>query len=128
MATCLSTMTSLETLSLGFNYFQYPDPSRRPFSPIRSVLPTLAIFRFNGKNKYLEELVARIDTPRLSCLSTRIFALGDIDFDTPELNQFISRMPILAAYDEAHFFFYGLGDRVRLVQSHLSHLTLEWSK
>ena len=116
LATCLSTLTSLETLSLGLGYFESPDPSRRPFSPIRSVLPTLAIFRFSGVINYLEEFVARIDTPRLSCLSTR--GIDDIDFDTPELNQFISRTPTLTAYDEAHLFFYDLGDRVRLVRSH----------
>ncbi|KAI0268509.1 hypothetical protein BGY98DRAFT_336534 [Russula aff. rugulosa BPL654] len=118
MATSLSTLTSLETFCLRFHYFQPSDPSRRPFSPIRSVLPTLAIFRFKGKIKYLEEFGARIDTPRLSCLSTRIFGLDDIDLDAPELNQFISRTPTLAAYDEAHLFLYDLRDRVRLVQSH----------
>ena len=118
MATCLSTLTSLETLSLGFDYLQfhsYPDLSQGPFSPNRSVLPTLAIFWFNGKIKYLEEFVAHIDTPRLSWLSTKFF---EIDFDTPELNQFISRTPTLGAYNEAHIFFHNDGARVKLVQSH----------
>jgi hypothetical protein len=41
--------------------------------------------------QYLEDLVSRIDAPQLYQLSTTFFM--DIDFDTPELNQFISRTP-----------------------------------
>ena len=114
MATCLSALTSLKSLRLGFNSPQFPPDlkGRRPLSPIRSVLPTLTIFRFNGTTKYLEDFVARIDTPRLNWLSTGFFN------DTPKLNQFISRTPTLGPYDEAHVFFSGQGALARLRQSH----------
>ena len=118
MATCLSTLTSLKSLQLEFRYGQsYPGlKSRRPFPPIRSVLPTLAIFRFKGVNEYLEEFVARIDAPQLHRLS--ITFIIDIGFNTPELDRFIIRTPILGVYDEARLIFHGRKALVRLRQSH----------
>jgi hypothetical protein len=47
--------------------------------------------------------VSRIDFPRLYQLSTTFFNV--VDFNTPELNQFISRTPTLGAYDEARLIF-----------------------
>jgi hypothetical protein len=89
-ATCLSMLTSLRELRLEFESPQScPDQeNRRSPPPTRSVLPALTRFEFIGVNEYLEELVARIDTPRLRCLWTTFF--NDIDFDTPELIQFIT--------------------------------------
>jgi hypothetical protein len=116
MATCLSMLTSLETLRLLFGS-SYPKPdlkNRRPFPPTRSVLLTLTKFWFKGLNEYLQEFVARIDAPRLS--STMFF--GNIDFGTPELNQFISRTPTLGAYDVARLIFQGYSALVMLRQSH----------
>jgi hypothetical protein len=90
MATCLSSLTSLKTLQLQFESPQSsPDQENRPSPPLtRSVLSALANFSFKGVHDYLEELVARIDTPRLYRLSTTFF--NDIDFDTPELFRFIT--------------------------------------
>jgi len=86
MVTCLSMLTSLETLRLTFESSQpHPDlRSQRPFPLNRSVLPTLAVFRFKGVIKNLEEFLARIDAPQLYQLSTTFF--NDIDFKAPELN------------------------------------------
>jgi hypothetical protein len=91
LVTCLSVLTSLEEFYLQFNSPQSsPDQeSRRPPPPTRFVLPALMKFSFKGVNEYLEELVARIDTPRLYQLWTTFF--HDIDFDIPELIQFITR-------------------------------------
>ena len=101
MVTCLSTLASLESLHLQFQSPQsFPDQeSRCPPLPTRSVLPALTKFRFNGVKEYLQDFVSRIDAPRLSRLSTTFF--NDIDFDAPELDQFISRTPSFGAYDEA---------------------------
>jgi hypothetical protein len=101
MAICLSMLTSLESLNLDFGRIEsHPDlKSRHPFPPIRRVLPALAIFRFVGVNEYLEEFVARIDAPQLRRWSTTF--ITDIGFNTPELNRFISRTPILGVYDDA---------------------------
>jgi hypothetical protein len=116
MVTCLSMLTSLEELKLQFHSPQSsPDQeSRPPVPPTRFVLPTLKTFSFKGVNEYLEELVARIDTPRLDRLLTSFF--NDIDFNTPEFNQFINRTPTLGAYDEARLIFGSGGAQVRLCQ------------
>ena len=105
MATCLSMLTSLEKLQLRFESPEsYPDQeSRRPPPPTRSILPALTHFIFKGVNEYLEELVSRIDTPRLYQLSTTFF--NDIDFDTPELIQFVSRTLTFKAPTEARVVF-----------------------
>jgi hypothetical protein len=58
--------------------------------------------------------VARIDAPRLSSTTFS----DNIDFDTPELNRFISRTPILGAYDEARLVFLTFEALVRLRQTH----------
>jgi hypothetical protein len=116
MVTCLSLLTSLERLDLQFNSPQScPDQeSRRPPPPTRSILPALTKFWFKGVNEYLEDLVSWIDTPRLYLLWITFF--NDIDFNTPELNQFISRTPELGAYNEARLIFHSQEALVRLSQ------------
>jgi hypothetical protein len=56
--------------------------------------------------------VSWIDSPRLHRLSTTFF--NDTDFNTPELNQFISRTPTLGACDEACLIFHSREALVRL--------------
>jgi hypothetical protein len=116
MATCLSMLTSLNELHLHFQSPQScPDQeSRRLPPPTRSILPALTYFWFKGVNEYLEGLVSLIDSPRLYQLWTTFF--NDIDFNTPELNQFISRTPTLGTYDEAHLIFHSRQALVRLGQ------------
>ena len=89
MAACLSTLTSLEKLRLIFVSPQSsPDQENRHSPPpTRSILPALTTIWFKGAHEYLEDLVSRIDSPQLYLLSARFF--NDIDYDTPELNQFI---------------------------------------
>jgi hypothetical protein len=114
MATCLSMLTSLEELQLNFESPQScPDQEkRRSPPPTRSILPALTSFWFKGVNEYLEDLVSWIDSPRLSLLSTTFF--NDIDFNTPEPNQFISRTPTLGSCDEARLIFHSREALVRL--------------
>ena len=127
MAACLSALTSLEFLQLGFESPQScPDlETQPPFLPTRFILPTLAEFSFKGASEYLEEFVARIDAPQVYQLSIAFF--NDIDFNTSELIQFISRTPMLRVYDMARFIFDGRQAQVSLNLG-LSHLTIEWSK
>jgi hypothetical protein len=117
LVTCLSMLTSLDTLQLQFYSPQSsPDQeSRRSPPPTRSILPALTSFGFKGVNEYLEDLVSQIDAPRLNMLSTTFF--NDIDFDTPEFDQFISHTPTFGAYDEALLIFQSHEALVRL-QSH----------
>ncbi|KAF8497379.1 hypothetical protein F5888DRAFT_1906697 [Russula emetica] len=109
-------LTSLETLQLQFDSHQsFPDPeSRRPPSLTHFVLPALTFFWFKGVNKYLGELVARIDAPQLYRLSTSFFNFKP---PGPDLNQFISRTPTLGAYNEAHLMLNSRQALVRLRQS-----------
>ncbi len=75
MVTCLSTLPRLERL-----YLKFESPrsrpnreGRRPPPPTRSVLPALIMVHFTGVSKYLEDLVARIDSPLLDCLEIKLF-------------------------------------------------------
>ena len=102
MVTALSTLTSLKELSLDFHSPRsFPDwASQRPPPSTRSVLPILRYFRLKGVTEYLEDLVARIDAPRLNNLSMTFF--NDIVFDTPHFTQFISRTPTSRVLEKAH--------------------------
>ena len=114
MVTALSALTSLENLSLKFQFPQSrPDRgSRRPSPLIRPVLPILVIIIFKGDSEYIDDLVARIDTPRLNELNIIFF--NQIFFETPQLIQFISRTPRLKALKEARVAFEGDTASVRL--------------
>ena len=117
MATCLSVLTSLDALQLEFESPQSrPDQeNRRSPPPTRSFLPALTKFWFKGVKEYLEDLVSRIDAPRLYHFSST-FSYGT-NFDTPELNQFIRRTPTFGAYEEAYLIFDSDDALIRL-QSH----------
>ena len=95
MATNLSALTSLESLRLRFQ-FPRPRPAlesqRPPPRPLtRTILPSLTKLGFKGSSEYSEEILARIDTPRLINLDVTFF--NQIIFDTPQLFQLISRTP-----------------------------------
>jgi hypothetical protein len=107
MATSLSALNSLEYLRL---HFRYPRPraaldSRRPPPPplTRSILPSLTKTVFKGTSEYLEEILARIDAPRLDDLHITFF--NQIIFDLPQLFQFVSRRPTLMAPETVHVLF-----------------------
>jgi F-box-like len=97
MATSLSALTSLESL---FLHFRCPGPrpaleSRHPPPLTCSTIPSLITFGFKGTSEYLEEILARIDAPRLNHLGITFF--NQIIFDTPQFLQFINRSPTLSA-------------------------------
>ena len=93
MAISLSALTSLEKLSLRFR-FPRPRTALPPPLP-RSILPSLIEIDFKGPSEYLEEILARIDAPRLDNLC--IIFLNQFIFDTPQLFHFINRQPNLRA-------------------------------
>ena len=108
MATSLSALTSLESLRIRFRYPR-PRPAlekNRHLTPPplkRSILPNLTLIVFKGACEYLEEILARIDAPRLHKMHITFF--NQIIFDTPQLFQFISRRPTLRAPKEGHIAF-----------------------
>ena len=101
MVAALSRMTNLEVLCLKFQSPRSGSTSRRP--PRRSVLPVLTCFLFKGASKYLEDLVARVDTPQLNKLSITFFE--QITFDTPQFIQFVGRTPSLKPLTKARVIF-----------------------
>jgi hypothetical protein len=107
IVTGLSTSTSLEEFWLAFGspLSRSNRESRRPPPLTRSTLPALTKFLFKGSSEYLEDLVARIDTPLLGCLQIKFF--HQLIFDTPQLTQFISRTPNLETQGEARVVFSG---------------------
>jgi hypothetical protein len=101
MITCLFTLANLTELEVSFiSPLSRPNwESRRPHPLTRSVLPALRHFGFVGVSEYLEDLVARIDSPLLDSLQIKFF--HQLIFDTPQLTRFISRTPELHARKEA---------------------------
>ena len=114
IVTALSTLTRLVELWLEFESPQSrPDTEHQhPPPPTRSVLPNLRWFHFKGDSEYLEVVVAHIDAPRLDELNITLF--NDIVFDTPQLTQFISRIPTVEALEKAHVTFDGDAAAVEL--------------
>src|SRR5258708_24060534 len=112
IVTGLSTLTSLEALQLVFeSRLSRPKrESRRPPRLTRSILLAFARFRFQGASEYLEDLMARIDTPLLNNLEITFF--HQLIFDTPQLTQFISRTPNLETPNRVLVVF--SGDTVRV--------------
>ena len=112
MVTCLSVLTRLETLKIGFNSPRSRPGRKSRHLPPRTLLPFLTKLWFKGVCEYLEDLVALIDAPLLNKLEITFF--HHLIFDTRQLTQFICRAPKLKAQDEARVFFSDLFARVAL--------------
>ncbi len=56
---------------------------------LAAVLPSLARFAFVGDSEYLEDLVARIDTPRVEDVRIEYSTQA---VQTPQLSQFVGRI------------------------------------
>ena len=74
MATYLSTLPCLEEFSVGFYWLphEYLTGPRDPPRQTRVILPALTHFLFKGTGEYLEDFVARIDTPLLNNLKVTV--------------------------------------------------------
>ena len=104
IVTCVSTLTRLKQLDIGFESRRPRSPQeRRHVPPTRSVLPALTKLTFIGFREYLEDLLTRIDAPLLNILDISFH--HQLIFDTPQLVQFLSRTPMLKVYDEARVTF-----------------------
>ena len=114
IAVALSAATCLGSLILEFQSPRsFPDrENQRPPPLTRSVLPILTCFIFKGVTEYLENLVARIDAPRLEKFYVTFF--NQIIFDIPQLIQFIHRTPTLKALERADVIFGEDAARVKL--------------
>ena len=122
IVTCLSALTRLESLVLGFESPRSRPDSRRPPPLSRTFLPVLRRLAFKGVGKYLENLVALIDAPLLDYLFITFF--HQLIFETPQLAQFISRTPKFKTHDEARVVFSDGHVRVTLPQTFNGNLRL----
>jgi len=91
-ANALSGMTQLQSLSLHF-LSPASHPSHIGISPLPGefvVLPALSHFKFRGTSEYLNNLVTRIEAPRLGDIQVRFF--NQLIFHIPQLGRFIDRI------------------------------------
>ena len=100
MITSLAALSRLNTLCIWFK-----SPTSRlqqiyPPSSARVVLPSLTAFNFRSSSAYLEHLLARIDTPRLHSFKVTFF--NQLDFQLPQLSQFIRRTQMLELAQSRH--------------------------
>jgi hypothetical protein len=102
MVACLSALTRLKTLSLGFRSprSRPAEASRRPPLPTRTILPALISLTFGGVTEYLEVLVARIDAPLL--VEFLITFFNQLVFDLLQLPKFLCRTETFSVLDHAH--------------------------
>ena len=102
IVTSLAMLTNLKFLTLGFHSprSHSDQEGRRIPPPTRSVLPTLTRFQFKGVVEYLEDLVARIDTPLLDSIWITFF--HQRTFDIPQLAHFMRRTPRFQELNEAY--------------------------
>ena len=98
MVASLAALTRLDFLYIEFqSSTSRPDQSvsirTRAAPPTRVVLPALTDLRLRGASEYLEDLVARIDTPRLANIQITYF--NQLVFQVPQLFRFIGRTQII---------------------------------
>ena len=95
MATCLSTLPHLRSLCINFHSPLSAHHNRRGNKPLAPsmALPSLTSFNFRGTSEYLEDLVAKIDAPRLS--EVNISFINQLIFEVPHLSRFIRQMEVL---------------------------------
>ena len=127
LVSCLSVLTSLESLNIGFKSpLCRPDlGGRRPPPRTRTLLPVLTELFFEGVSEYLEDFLARIDGPLLDKLDIAFF--HQLKFDTPQITQFISRAPNFNTCNEARVEFSNWGVYITFPQIFYGGLILNVS-
>jgi hypothetical protein len=103
MVACLSSLSRLKSLWLGLQSNRPRPDELSPPPRTRVVLPALTELSFGGVPAYLEDFLARIDTPVLNQLWMSLFP-GPV-FDVPHLKQFIGRAKGLEPYKVAQVAF-----------------------
>ena len=102
IVTALAVLPNLESFTIEFmSPSSFPDwETRHPLPQTRTALPALTSFKFRGVSEYLEDFVARIDTPLLSSIHIAFFY--QLIFDIPLLAQFMKRTTTLRALSRVH--------------------------
>jgi len=129
MATCLAALLDLEILSIGSDLsplspIQTTSPSLPPLT--RAVFPSLTEFHFVGIGEYLEDFVARIDTPLLNQL--RIWLSMDFISGTHQLHQFVGRAQSLRPLNHAQVAFSNFTNTIILGSPARFVLDITWDR
>jgi hypothetical protein len=102
LVTCLAPLSRLTSLSISFAQHNFPsdqlDPA--PATRTRTVLPALTSIDFDSNIRYVEDLVARIDCPRLN--SFDLYPRNSsVDLQFSQVLKFINRSedPQLTSFD-----------------------------
>lgn len=111
IAAGLTALPNLKRLSIRFKYPQHCPILGNPPPPSRAVFPALTFFSFDGFNKYLEDLVARIDTPLLNKLH---LTFRDPIRHHHQLYQFFARTESIQLFNRAQVVFYGSSCKIIL--------------
>jgi hypothetical protein len=93
IVTSLAVLTKLTTLYVQFHEETSPPNQWRshPYSPIppmRTIVPSLTRFGYTGCSEYLEDLLARIDTPRADLV---MIVYSTPQIQASQLSRFIER-------------------------------------
>lgn len=108
MATCLSPLTKLEELALGFRVefvrsYYLSQTSRHPLPIPFTILPALTSFWFRGHLEYFETLVSQIRHPLLE--SVDITLLRQPELGSSRFREFMSRIETLELLQRADIAF-----------------------
>ena len=101
MGSCLAMLPNLNQLVIELNFSTSHPRLTSPLPPVCDILPSLTNFHFTGIGEYLEDLVARINTPLLYHF-TMIF-YKDFNFVTSQLVQFISCTEWIKELHQTHY-------------------------
>jgi len=126
MATCLSSLTRLESFYLEF-FSPRSRPSRanrRPPQMTHTVLPALTKFRFRGVSEYLEDLVVQIDAPQLQAVNIQFF--NQLIVNISQLHNFINHVERFKIPYQAEVSFFHSSAELNLLFGH-RHIKLQIS-
>ncbi|KAH9164284.1 hypothetical protein EDB89DRAFT_2017780 [Lactarius sanguifluus] len=118
MVAGMAALTRLRSLSIEF---KEPTPCLEQKHlypiPIRPVLPSLTSFWFQGNSEYLEDLVARIDCPRLNRIDIG-YNRQRVNFQVSQIVEFINRSedPRLTQFGRVNI--YSSGGIIALTVTH----------
>ena len=106
MVTSLAALPSLESLTINFLWLTSRPDRDLPPLVTRTVIPSLTSFYFEGVCEYLEDLVARIDSPKLNRLIS--YLDHDVGPHVTQLSKFIDRSGCskLSSFRRAEVTFY----------------------
>ena len=93
MAVCLAALPKLESFTMEIQSTNPQPVLIRTPPATRMVLPALISFHFQGTCRYLEDLVAQIDSPQLRWISV-VYLNQPHRFQAAQLSEFINRSAV----------------------------------